>query len=232
MTPPASTQQPSVGLASPVELRERLHADRRGLPYLLWRAAGAQHILPLPVEVERVRVGRHGSNDIALESDDEVSRLHAGIERIGSAWTLVDDGLSRNGSFVNGSRVVGRRRLRDGDVLRFGSTTMAYLEPQTAGTSSPTRISRGQSPVPSVTPTQHRILVALCRPLRDAEHATPATNREIAGELFLSVDAVKTHLRCLYERFGIEALPQNEKRARLAGLAVEHGVVVPREIWT
>lgn len=37
------------------------------------------------------------------------------LEPIGEAWTLVDDGLSRDGSFVNGSRVQGRHRLQDRD---------------------------------------------------------------------------------------------------------------------
>ena len=35
----------------------------------------------------------------------------------------MDDGLSRNGTFVNGERLSGRRRLTDGDTLRFGGTT-------------------------------------------------------------------------------------------------------------
>ena len=33
-------------------------------------------------------------------------------------WTVVDDGLSRNGTYVNGERIHGRRRLVDGDTPR------------------------------------------------------------------------------------------------------------------
>ena len=54
--------------------------------------------------------------------DSEVSRLHAQLEPVGRDWIVVDDGLSRNGTFVNGERVNGRRRLRDGDRLVFGET--------------------------------------------------------------------------------------------------------------
>ena len=51
--------------------------------------------------------------------------------------------------------------------------------------------------------TQRRVLVALCRPFRDGSaFATPATNQEIAAEVFLGVDAVKTHLRALFAKFG------------------------------
>ena len=62
--------------------------------------------------------------------DEEVSRLHAEIERIGGEWTVSDDGLSRNGSFVNGERVAGRRRLADRDELRFGSTMVLFRSPR------------------------------------------------------------------------------------------------------
>jgi hypothetical protein len=73
-----------------------------------------------------------------------------------------------------------------------------------------------------LTDTQLRILAALCRPFAEGDHlATPATDREIAEEVFLSVDAVSGHLRALYRKFGIEDLPPGRQRARLVELAVE-----------
>ena len=55
----------------------------------------------------------------------------------------------------------------------------------------------------------------------------PATNAQIAVELHLSVDAVKTHLRAVAHRFGIDHLPQNEKRLRTAYLAIQLGLSSP-----
>ncbi len=79
-----------------------------------------------------------------------------------------------------------------------------------------------------LTDTQRSIIEALCRPCTGETHfAPPATNQEIADELFLSVDAIKAHLRVLYRKFGIEPLPHNQKRARLVELAIERGVVTP-----
>ena len=73
-----------------------------------------------------------------------------------------------------------------------------------------------------LTDTQRAILVALCRPRAGGNrYATPATNQEIAAEVFLSVDAVKAHLRALYRKFGVEPLPHNQKRARLVELVME-----------
>src|SRR4029079_1832377 len=73
-----------------------------------------------------VHIGRGPACEIALPWDTEVSRVHAILERAGGHWTLVDDGLSRNGSFVNGHRVHGRTRLADGDEIAIGRTRLLY----------------------------------------------------------------------------------------------------------
>jgi DNA-binding NarL/FixJ family response regulator len=75
------------------------------------------------------------------------------------------------------------------------------------------------------------VLVALCRPFRDgAAFATPATNQQIAGELHLSVDAVKSHLRALFEKFGVTDLPQNAKRVALVERALQSGLISERDL--
>ena len=122
--------------ASPAELAQRLEAERGGLPFLFWRAPDGQRILTLEQARERVTVGRGPDVDIGLDADEQVSRLHAEIERIGGEWTLADDGLSRNGSFLNGERVGGRRRLADGDELRFGATIVVFRAPQPSPSSA------------------------------------------------------------------------------------------------
>jgi pSer/pThr/pTyr-binding forkhead associated (FHA) protein len=156
--------------------------------------------------------------------------VHAELERIAGDWILVDDGLSRNGSFVNNDRVVGRRRLRDGDVLRFGGTTALFRSPTQRGAEE-TIASRERSEASAVSDTQRRVLVALCRPFGEGrEFATPATNKQIAEEVYLSVDAVKANLRALFERFEVGDLPQNQKRIRLAELALRSGVISPHDL--
>ena len=44
-------------------------------------------------------------------------------------------------------------------------------------------------------------------------------------ELFLGVETVKSHLRIMFELFGVADLPQNRKRSELARRAIEMGVV-------
>jgi hypothetical protein len=116
--------------ASPLESEARREVERRGDPYLLWRdGADGQQIFPLTKEWDRATIGRSLTADLCLSWDEEVSRVHAQLECLGDDWALVDDGLSRNGSFVNGERVPTRRRLVDGDELRFGDTVMVYRAP-------------------------------------------------------------------------------------------------------
>ncbi len=213
------------------ELKQRIDAERRGAPFLVYRDEKGRQLIYTPgKDRRRLSVGRSEAADVNVAFDPEVSRVHAELERLGEEWTLADDGLSRNGSFVNGERVVGRRRLRDGDVLRFGDTLVLFRAPSRAGADE--TVAAGERPhAASITETQRRILVALCRPFGPgSEFATPATNKQIAEEVFLSVDAVKANLRVLFERFEVRDLPQNKKRIRLAELAVRSGVVSPRDL--
>ena len=212
--------------ASPAELQERLRVEREGDPFLVFRDdSGHQRIEVLDGRAGRVTLGRSPGNDVALPWDSEVSRLHAELQLLGDEWILSDEGLSRNGSFVNGERIEGRRRLRDGDIVRIGRTTLAFRVPD-AEDSRPTAVAGATTGgTPHLTPTQRKILVALCRPYKDSEFAAPATNGQIAAEVFLSVDAVKAHLRGLFAAFGLDQLAQNQKRSVLAMRAMQLGLV-------
>jgi hypothetical protein len=203
--------------------------ERRGTPFLVLRdGGGGQRIVDLTLARGRLTIGRQPSSDVALPWDEAVSRAHADIECIGEVWTLVDDGRSRNGCFVNGQRVHGRRPLCSGDVIRVGRTTLTFVAPADDA-------QRGTAPqradlAPAITPARQRVLVALCRPYFDNVYATAPSNRELAADLCLSVETVKEHLHSLFEAFEISGLPQHSKRATLAGMALELGIVSPRDL--
>ena len=210
---------------SPVELKARIEAERRGRPFLVYvDDGGAQRLLEL--SGERVTLGRGEACAVALPWDGEASRVHALLEPLHDEWT-VDDGGSRNGSFVNGERVSGRRRLRDGDVIRVGRTLIVFRAP--AGDSIQT-LPADETAIPRLTAAQRRVLVEVCRPFAASSFAAPASTRQIAAALVVSPDTVKTHLRALFEAFAVEPLPQNQKRAELARRAFELGVVARSEL--
>jgi len=73
-----------------------------------------------------LRVGRHPFNELSL-GDPGVSRYHCWI-MIKDGAACVEDLASANGTFVNGKRILARRSLKAGDVLRVGSTQMVVSE--------------------------------------------------------------------------------------------------------
>jgi hypothetical protein len=104
-------------LLSAVEWLSRLDADleaawqRPRIPTLgLPRTDGA-----------RLTVGRAPSCD-CLVPEESVSRRHAELRREGDSWLLRDLG-SRNGTRVNGMRVIEEVEVRPGDRLTLGDAT-------------------------------------------------------------------------------------------------------------
>lgn len=208
---------------SAVELQRVIALDRDGSPYLLYRDAGDGQVEVLLAAKSRLTIGRDPASDVPLPWDARVSRLHAELERHSESWILRDDGISTNGTSVNGERVRSRR-LQHGDVLQFGRTVIVYRTPGEASVDG--TVPADDSILVSVTTAQHRVLLELCRPfVTDPVHAFPATNAEIAAALVVSERAVKSHMRTLFRRFGIENLPQNAKRARLAEMALAAAIV-------
>jgi hypothetical protein len=221
---------PPADARSVSDLKARVEAERAARPFLLYRdGENRQQVFVFEPGCTGATVGRQPSSDLLLAGDDQVSRLHARFEPVQDDWTLVDDGFSRNGTFVNGQRLNGRCRLNDGDSLRFGATTITFRSPERVQTGA---ADAAEAPAAAgLSTTQRRVLVALCRPYKGRSgFASPATDQQIAEGLFLSVGAVKTHLRVLYAKLGIDELPQNDTRVRLVERAFSAGLISERDL--
>ena len=108
-------QAASVGLGGGAPLRSATLVVQRS-PSL--EAGGTFSVDSAPLTI-----GRGGQNDLVLDGDEFASARHARIEsRRDGVW--VSDLGSTNGTFVNGSKVVGAARLDSGDVLRVGETDL------------------------------------------------------------------------------------------------------------
>ena len=197
-------------------------AQRVGAAFLEYRDGdGAQRILALSADRDRLSVGRLAGCELPLTWDAEVSRAHALLEQVGGAWTIEDRG-SRNGTLVNSARIIGPHVLRDGDVVRVGQTQLIF---HAAAEDDLRRTTTALDRVaPSVTESQRKVLVELCRPALERGGGA-ASNREIAETLFVSVETVKTHMRALFDAFDVGDVPQYHKRTELVRRALESGLV-------
>jgi len=167
----------------------------------------------------RVSVGKGAANDIVLD-DGTVSRLHASLEEFDEGWCVNDLGSS-NGTFVNGERIWGARRLRHGDEIRVGRSRLLFRS--TADAASPR--TEVDEEAPALTARERDVLVVLCRPLLARDLFTePASIREIATELVVSEAAVKQHLANLFDKFALPA-EVSHRRTRLANAAIRSGAV-------
>jgi pSer/pThr/pTyr-binding forkhead associated (FHA) protein len=181
----------------------------------------------LELESERSTIGRAAENDVVLGDDATASHMHAALECFPAGWAVTDLGSS-NGTWVNGDRVWGARRLRHGDEIRVGQTRLIFRDPLTA-TGAATETDEG---APSLTARERDVLVALCRPILARDVFTePAPTRTIAEELGITPAAVKQHLANLYDKFGVTGADAH-RRARLANAAVRRGALSLNELQT
>jgi hypothetical protein len=216
----------TLGSQTPEELEERQAALDRGEPFLLFRDGdGRQRIVSLGEHGESVTIGRRYEADISLPWDPEASRLHAELSLRAGEWTIVDDGWSQNGTWVNGLRLAGRRRLADGDLVKIGRTILGFHSPSHTGP-GPTMVQGELSATPRFSEQQQRILRALCRPLfADGDGFNPSSDLEVADETGIDVEIVTQELDLLARLFGLEDMPRPERRAEVALLAVRSGLV-------
>jgi FHA domain len=216
----------TLGKPTEEELAARKAVEDLGERFLIYRDdEGRQVIHTLAGSHPSVTIGRREEADVAIPWDPELSRLHASLDLRAGEWTICDDGFSQNGTWVNGLRLAGRRRLADGDIVRVGRTVIVYCDPVPIAT-GPTLVPGELSATPRFSEQQQRVLRALCRPLFvDGEGINPATDEEVADATGIPLDAVTSELDHLGRALGLEGMPQPDQRAEIALLALRSGLV-------
>ncbi len=170
-----------------------------------------------------VTLGRRPEADICLPWDPGISRLHAEfIERAGE-WVVADDGLSQNGTYVNGLPVEGRRRLHDGDLITVGQTNLTFCDP--VGGEDVTMALPDLRPMRTYSEQQQQILRCLCSPLLgDGDGVRAASDEQVAADLGLPLLVVTRELDTIGRSFGYGELAVAEKRLRTALTALRSGL--------
>lgn len=77
------------------------------------------------------QIGRSLANEVVVQ-DAEVSRHHASVEARDTEYILSDGG-SRNGTYLNGTRIQGPVRLKPGDRIEVGNTQIIFEWPGAPG---------------------------------------------------------------------------------------------------
>jgi pSer/pThr/pTyr-binding forkhead associated (FHA) protein len=179
-----------------------------------------------------VTLGRRPEADVCLPWDVGISRLHAELIHRAGEWLIADDGLSHNGTLVNGLPVEGRRRLRDGDLITLGRTSLTFCDPSedadadSGGGADVTMSLPEMSPAWTYSEQQQQILRELCLPLcADGEGVQPAPDAEIADALALDERVVSLELDAVALSFGYAELAADERRLRTALTALRSGLV-------
>jgi FHA domain/DUF1707 SHOCT-like domain len=108
--------------AGPVRVRTPDRARRVGH----WWSSYAR--LPLTVANAPLVIGRRSDCDLVID-DVAVSRVHAVLLRFEDTWVLADHG-SKNGTSVNGQRLVAPTAVFAGDLVRFGRSTYQLVAPR------------------------------------------------------------------------------------------------------
>jgi hypothetical protein len=214
--------------STPEELSAFADAEATGLPLLVWRDAdGRQRILTLDPSC-RCTLGRRPTMAVALPWDAKVSKLHAELECIDGEWVITDDGLSRNGTYLNEVRIHERSRLRHADQIRVGHTILEFRVGEEDSELLDTDPEDGEAQLPDLTTQQRKALVALCRPWFEHKELIPAPNRQIAAELFISDATVRKTLRGCYAKCGFPD-DFDGRRATVFHHAIDRGIVAPSD---
>ncbi|HEY3825962.1 MAG TPA: SpoIIE family protein phosphatase [Bryobacteraceae bacterium] len=79
----------------------------------------------IPLETERISLGRSTTVELSYPDDTGLSRQHLAIERDGDGWALRDLG-SKNGTMLNGVKVTERAPLKPGDKITAGHLILVY----------------------------------------------------------------------------------------------------------
>jgi pSer/pThr/pTyr-binding forkhead associated (FHA) protein len=188
----------------------KVHVDR-----------GGETVAVVELGSERTLFGRGSDCDVTLD-DETVSSAHLEVARYGTAWVATDLG-SRNGTLLNGQRLVGPARLADGDTLALG-TCRVRVSLRAAASSVGT--VPAEAPVIALTSEELAVAAALVTRLRapGALAERPATRAEIAAATHMAERTVTRRLESLAGKLRIGPHDPRERSHRLAQRILELGL--------
>jgi len=129
----------------------------------------------VPLDRDRIRLGRSSDNDLSFPTDMSLSRHHLVMQRTDGSWYLEDLG-AKNRTTLNGRRVEGKTRLAEGD--RIGAGQLVLVFGGTSGSTGPVEFVAGADE----NPLRATVMTSL-RGVLSRENTMPGTRPiSIGGE--------------------------------------------------
>src|SRR5271168_4240923 len=81
----------------------------------------------VPLDRDRITLGRSSANELCYPDDAGLSRQHLALTRVGEQWQVEDLG-SKNGTVLNGKRIEKATPFKEGDRISAGHLTIEFAE--------------------------------------------------------------------------------------------------------
>jgi hypothetical protein len=210
------------------EFRLEAAAQARGHAYLRYRDGDSFRVVSLVPGPSALYIGRDEGCAVAICNDERVSRRHARVIFGAGQWSI-EDGPSRNGTYVDGKPTVGERLLTDGSKISVGRTVLSFHAAQ-AATVIPTLADEPAQRRLHPNSTQRKVLVELARPFMVGSAQIPVTptNAAVAEALGYQPATIRDAISDLYRQAKLER-GSSEQRSELVRLAIAEGTVGPED---
>ena len=98
----------------------------------------------VPLDRDRISLGRSSSNELSYPDDAGLSRQHLALTRTNDEWFVEDLG-SKNGTLLNGKRVEQKTRFLLGDRISAGHLTIEFADTAAAAANTVVFVDHGES---------------------------------------------------------------------------------------
>ena len=102
---------------------EHIQAQPAGVPVRLTMQTGTFPVNKVNLRMNRSFIFGRSSECEVYTDDRKLSRQHFAVENINGIF-MIQDLNTTNGTYLNGIKVIGRQKLKSGDVIRAGLTTI------------------------------------------------------------------------------------------------------------
>jgi sigma-B regulation protein RsbU (phosphoserine phosphatase) len=98
----------------------------------------------VPLDRDRISLGRSSANELSYPDDAGLSRQHLALTRANDEWFVEDLG-SKNGTLVNGKRIEKKIRFVLGDRISAGHLTIEFADTAAAAANTVVFVDHGES---------------------------------------------------------------------------------------